>query len=159
MTEPTHHPTTEEGLAIIRTNTYWAAGVGIIPIPIIDFVGITIVNIKMLRELAAHYDVPFNEHLGKSILSGLFSGALGPGLAYGSVGSVLRAIPGIGQLFHTVAGPIMAGAVTYAVGKVFLVHFGTGGNLFNFDPEVFKDYFKQQLSEGVAVSEKAAAPA
>lgn len=159
MTEASHQATTADALKIVRNNTYWAAGVGIIPVPLIDFVGVSIVNIKMMRELAMHYDVPFNEHLGKSVITALLSGIVHPTLAYGTVGQALRSIPGVGQLFSMVAGPVMAGAVTYAVGKVFLVHFGTGGNLFNFDPEIFADYFKQQLADGVAVSEKAAATA
>lgn len=159
MTEIIETASTEEALTIVRHNTYWAAGVGIIPVPFIDFVGISIVNVKMLRELAMHYDVPFTDHLGKSVLTSLLSGVLGPTLAYGSIGVALRSIPGIGQLFNMVAGPVMAGAVTYAVGKVFTVHFGTGGNLFTFDPEVFKEYFTQQLADGVTVSESATATA
>lgn len=153
MTETNQNATTAEALTIVRHNTYWAAGVGIIPVPLIDFVGISVVNVKMMRELAMHYDVPFNEHLGKSLLASLISGVLGPTLAYGSIGVALRSIPGIGQLFNMVAGPVMAGAVTYAIGKVFMVHFGTGGNLFNFDPEVFKEYFTKQLAEGVQAAD------
>src|SRR5262245_58257183 len=43
---------------IITENALWAAGGGLIPIPMLDMVAIFAVEVKMLRELAALYEVP-----------------------------------------------------------------------------------------------------
>jgi hypothetical protein len=48
-----------EAHKIIRQNVLWAAGGGVIPIPLIDMVAITVVEVKMLKELAALYEIPF----------------------------------------------------------------------------------------------------
>jgi hypothetical protein len=44
--------------------------------------------------------------------------------------------------------PGVAGAATYAVGKVFIQHFESGGTLLNFNPDSVRDYYKQELQKG-----------
>lgn len=142
-------PSTEGANAIIRKNMVWSAGVGIIPVPVVDFVGITAVNVKMIRELAIHYGTPFSEHLGKTAVAGLLSGAGTPALAMGSVGKLLKGIPIVGTALGVLTMPLLAGAVTWAVGQVFILHFGSGGTLASFDPEKFRDYFQNQIKKAV----------
>ena len=52
----------------------WASGGGLIPVPILDIIAITAVDVKMLRELSALYELPFREHQVKSILASLLAG-------------------------------------------------------------------------------------
>jgi hypothetical protein len=40
------------------------------------------------------------------------------------------------------------GASAWALGKVFIRHFESGGTLLNFDPEGAKEHFKEQFEEG-----------
>ncbi|ETR71321.1 MAG: hypothetical protein OMM_08199 [Candidatus Magnetoglobus multicellularis str. Araruama] len=62
--------------------------------------------------------------------------------------SLLKVIPVIGATTGAIALPVTAGAMTYAVGKVFSQHFATGGTLLNFDPEKVKDYYREMFQEG-----------
>ena len=48
--------------------------------------------------------------------------------------------------------PILAGATTYAVGKVFTQHFATGGTFLNFDPETVREYYYEMFKEGQDLS-------
>ena len=69
-------PETPEALhrrveSIVRRNVYWALGVGIVPFPLVDFVGITAVELKMVKELADAYQVKFSENTAKSIITSL----------------------------------------------------------------------------------------
>jgi len=48
--------------------------------------------------------------------------------------------------------PITAGAVTYAVGKVFHQHFASGGTFLSFDPDKVRDYYAEMLREGKTVA-------
>jgi len=41
--------------------------------------------------------------------------------------------------------PIVAGAATYAIGKVFVRHFASGGTFLTFNPEKVKDYYLPDL--------------
>ena len=143
---------TEAGASKI-TNRYvlWSMGAGLVPIPIIDFAAIVAVQLKMLSELAKYYGVDFSEERGKSIVSSLLGGMTTGTLANGSVGSLLKSIPGAGTLFGMVAMPLSAGATTYAVGKVFTQHFASGGTFLNFNPDEVRDYFEEKVKEGKEV--------
>ena len=50
--------------------------------------------------------------------------------------------------------PALAGASTYAVGKVFVQHFESGGTFLNFDPEDVRDYYAEQFEKGKAAAAK-----
>ena len=141
-------PSTEGAEKIVKTNVYWAAGLGIIPIPLLDFATTTFINVKMLRELATYYGVEFRHGLAKSGITALLSGAASPLLSFGAVGPLVKLIPVVGQALGAIASPAVAGALTFAVGKVFTLHFATGGSLLDFDPEKFRDYFQTQIAEG-----------
>jgi hypothetical protein len=43
---------------------------------------------------------------------------------------------------------VFAGAVTYAIGKVFEQHFESGGTFLDFKAEQYKTYFAQMYQEG-----------
>jgi uncharacterized protein (DUF697 family) len=159
-TEPTAEQIrdrTESAHAIIKRYTLWAMGFGIIPVPILDIAAITGVQLKMMAALAEHYHQEFSHSWGKSILGSLVGGIGATGLAYGTFGALVKAIPGIGTLFGMVAVPVMAGATTYAVGKVFQMHFASGGTMLTFDVEKMRAYYEQHLRDGVRVAESARA--
>ena len=48
---------------------------------------------------------------------------------------------------------ILAGATTYAVGKVFIQHFESGGTFLNFNPDSVKEYYETMFKEGQSVAE------
>ena len=147
----------EQAKAIIKRQTYWAIGLGIIPFPLIDVAAVTAAQLKMIASLANLYGQEFSQSWGKSVLGALVGGVGAAGLAHGSFGSMVKAIPGVGLLFGLVAMPTMSGATTYAVGKVFHLHFSSGGTMLNFDVEKMRRYYEQQLQEGVKVAENATA--
>src|SRR5262245_37285966 len=62
------------GEAIIQRNVLWAVGAGIIPVPIVDFVAVTGVQLKMVKELSDVYEVPFKSHIVKKLVYTLLSG-------------------------------------------------------------------------------------
>jgi uncharacterized protein (DUF697 family) len=59
--------------------------------------------------------------------------------------SFVKVIPGLGQLTGSAAMAINGGAIVYALGRVMVRHFESGGNLLNFDAEKAKAYFRQQV--------------
>jgi uncharacterized protein (DUF697 family) len=148
--------TKEKGERIIRNHMLTAMGVGLIPFPVIDMVGITGVQLNMLRRLSNTYEVPFTEHKVKNILMSLIGGGSILPLG-GTLMSLAKFIPIAGQAIGAVSMPITAGAVTYAVGKVFHQHFASGGTFLTFDPDKVREYYKQMLEEGKAVAAKAKA--
>jgi uncharacterized protein (DUF697 family) len=64
-------------------------------------------------------------------------------------------IPVVGSVLGLVTTPMVASASTYALGKIFIQHFESGGTFLDFDPSKVKTHFSQQFEKGkTIVSEK-----
>jgi len=136
---------------ILRNHVLASMGVGLIPIPLVDIVALTGVQLNLLRKLAKKYNVPFSKDKVKNLLASLLGSGMSVPLAT-TLASLVKAVPIIGQTTGALAMPITAGAVTYAIGKVFNQHFASGGTFLNFDPEEVKEYYSQMLKEGEQVA-------
>ena len=113
----------------------------------LDIAGIAGVQIKMLMELSKLYGIKFAENRVKSILAALIGSAGAGSMATGAVASLIKVVPVVGTIGGVLALPIVAGASTYAVGKVFVQHFESGGTFLDFDPARTKQYFAEQFKE------------
>lgn len=142
-------PSTDGANRIVHRWALWSAGLGLVPIPLLEFATTTAFSLRMLRELSHYYGVDFRGDLGKSTITSLLAGAAAPGTTIGLV-SLVRFVPVLGAPLALVSGPVVAGSLTYAVGRMFTAHFGSGGTLFDFDPERFRDYFHEQIEAGKA---------
>ena len=60
-----------EAMSIVHRNMLWSGGVGVLPFPLFDLAAITGVQVKLVKELADFYGIPFRQDLAKSIVVGL----------------------------------------------------------------------------------------
>ena len=140
-------PTEEVADAIIRKRVYGAIGIGFIPVPLVDFLGLTALQIEMIHTLAKAHGVEFKKERVKSIISSL-CGSLLTTASVPLAASLLKSIPVIGTTAGAATISIMGGSTTYALGWVFDRHFRKGGCLIDFDAEEAKTYFKEKVEEG-----------
>ncbi len=133
--------------AALRNHVLGALGVGLIPIPVVDIVALTGIQLNLLRKLAAEYDVPFSEDIVRNILGSLIGGSI-PVLLSRTFFSLVKGIPLIGHAAGALTMPILAGATTYAVGKVFIQHFASGGTFLTFDPDKVREFYNEMYKEG-----------
>ncbi len=133
--------------SIVKNHMITSMGLGLVPIPLFDVSALTTVQMNMLRSLSAHYGVPVRDQDLKSMLLSLAGGAM-PVLAIVGLSSFAKVIPGIGTLAGSASLSILAGAVTYAVGQTFILHFEAGGTLENFDPKQAQAFFRRELAMG-----------
>lgn len=132
---------------IVRRNVYWALGAGLVPIPVVDFVALTAVQVKMLKQLSDHYQVEFFDDKAKKIVSALLASTGSLALA-GMVGrSLFKLVPVVGQLFGVVGVPLFAGALTQATGNLFVMHYETGGTLLDFNVEQMRAHFQREFEQ------------
>ena len=137
-----------EAEQIVNSYIPWSMGAGLVPVPIADVAALTGVQVKMLADLSKHYGVEFSENRGKSIVFSLL-GSLGTtSLAFGTVGSLVKGIPGLGTWLGAATLPVFGAAVTFATGKVFIQHFESGGTFLNFDGLKAKELFAETFEEG-----------
>ncbi len=135
----------------IRNHVIGSLGVGLIPMPVLDLVALTGIQLNMLRKLSKKFDVPFSKDKAKNLLGALIGGGL-PVTFTPLIASLVKSIPIIGQASGAIAMPALAGATTYAVGKVFTQHFASGGTFLNFNPDEVKEYYEQMFKEGQKVA-------
>ncbi len=132
---------------LIRNYTMYSIGVGLVPIPIADFVGLTALQLNMLRKLSHMYDVPFLKDKGKKLIAALLGGGI-PVSMSATTASLLKFVPIIGHTIASLSISVLGGASTYAIGKVFVQHFESGGTFLDFDPMEVKEYFAKEFKEG-----------
>jgi uncharacterized protein (DUF697 family) len=133
--------------AIVKRYAAYSAVGGLMPGPLLDMAAVTVLELKMLSEMAKVYGVPFSHDRGKAILSALLGGTGAAGFAYGFGGRLLAAVPLVGPAIMLMSGPLFGYAATWAVGRVFIQHFASGGTLLDFNPEEVRSYFRQQFDE------------
>ncbi|MEO5346705.1 MAG: DUF697 domain-containing protein [Magnetococcus sp. YQC-9] len=142
----------KEAQNMTKNYMFASLGTGLVPVPTVD-VGILIgIQSRLLYKLAKLYDLKFTEEIGKKLLMSLMGGTLpvagGMGLA-----SMLKAFPGVGSWIGMTSMAVFGAAATYAVGRVFIQHFESGGNFFNFDPAKTRAYFREEFEAGKKVAE------
>lgn len=133
---------------IIKDHILWSIGAGLVPLPVLDIVAVTAVQLDMLRQLASLYGVPFTESEGKAWVTAL------AGNMVARIGAnALKLIPGVGTLLGGVSMSILAGASTYAMGQVATTHFDRGGTFEDIDMTSARRTYEQELERGKRVAE------
>lgn len=127
--------------------------VGVIPMPIVDLAVLTGVQLKMLHSLSEMYEIEFSKNMGKSLIAALLGGLV-PVSTATTTASLTKFIPVIGQTTGIVTMVLLGGASTYAIGKVFIQHFESGGTFLDFDPESVRAYFAEEFKKGQEIVSK-----
>jgi uncharacterized protein (DUF697 family) len=135
---------------IIENNVAFAIGAGLVPIPFLDFGALIAIQLRMVQNLAAEYGIEADQRKIRHLILPLLKSPGMPSLAIGGLGSLLKAIPFFG-IFGTGATTILTGALTYATGRVFALHFEKGGNLSDFDLPAQRKIFVREYNSGKKV--------
>jgi uncharacterized protein (DUF697 family) len=141
----------QDSEATIRKYMYWSMGAGLIPIPALDVAAVMAIQVNMVAALAEEHRQEFSREIGRAFVAALVCGSLPTALA-SPFARLIKTIPLIGQTAGVLAMPALAGASTYAVGKVFVQHFESGGTFRDFDPEAARARYAGHLGQPGAVA-------
>ena len=131
----------------VKKYTLGSMAIAAVPLPLVDLAAVTGLQVKMVHSIANQYEVPFSQNLVKSLIAALTGGALSATTAI-PIASLVKAVPLVGQVAGFIGGAVMFGATSYAIGKIFIEHFESGGTFLNFDPEQMKAHFLKLFEEG-----------
>jgi uncharacterized protein (DUF697 family) len=138
----------EQALATVKNYMWWAGGAGLIPVPLVDWAAVSGVQLKMLASISEIYGVPYRDNTGKAVVASLGGFIVPHALAFGWLGSLIKGIPVVGVLAGAPVMGLFSAASAWALGKVFIQHFESGGTFLNFDPEKVKTYYQEQFAVG-----------
>jgi uncharacterized protein (DUF697 family)/cell wall-associated NlpC family hydrolase len=138
-----------EANSIVKKYVYFSFGTSFLPLPLLDTTLLVALNLKMIHSLSKIYNVPYNRNLGKSIVLSLLGGINAFSVSALTIRGLLKIVPGAGYLsgLTFISVSAITSSTTYAIGKVFISHFESGGNLLNLRPEKFKDFVNEKVEE------------
>ncbi len=132
---------------IVNKYMLGAMGAGLVPIPLVDMIALAGIQLKLVHHLAKLYGIEFSEHAGKSALASLLGGSI-PLSFSSNLARFLKSVPFYGQAAGMISMSFLGSVSTYAVGKVFIQHFESGGTFLTFDPHKVSDHYARQLDKG-----------
>lgn len=136
--------------SIVNKYALGAAGIGLIPFPVVDMVTLSGAQIKMIHDISHIYGftIEGKQHL-LSIVGALTASVGIPTLIMSTLASTLKGIPGVGTAISYTAAPATFGALTFAIGKVFIEHFESGGTYLDLDPARMRDAMKSYYQDAL----------
>ena len=110
-----------------RHRTYAAVG-GLVPVPVANIASVTAINLRMVQQLSALYQVPFQRDRARAAIVSLIGGAAPSGFGLATSSALMWIIPG-GMFVGLGVSALSAGALTKAIGQVFAESFENGAQL------------------------------
>ena len=107
---------------IVNRHRNYAALGGLVPLPVANIASVAAVNLRMVQQLSALYGVPFQRDRTRALIVGLIGGAVPTGVGTATSTTMMLVMPG-GLLLGLGAAAITAGALTRAIGMVFVESF------------------------------------
>ena len=136
--------------SLIRSHMIWSMGAGVIPVPMVDFLAVSAIQMDMVKQLSALYGIEFNKSKGKAVITALTSTSL----AKMGASRMIKMVPVIGSVLGAVTMSVLSGASTYAIGEVFKKHFETGSTFLDFDADRLKKQYDEKFEKGKKEAEK-----
>ncbi|WP_440054272.1 YcjF family protein [Pseudoalteromonas sp. T1lg65] len=118
---------------VVDKYTKWSFGSGFIPVPAVDLVALTGIQMKMIGEIAKVYGQSYGENKLRGTVSALIGGSFPQTLGGAGLSSFLKSVPILGTLSAIAFMPVVSAASTHAIGSTFIRHFENGGTLINLD--------------------------
>ncbi len=129
---------------IIRNHVLWAIGVSAVPIPFVDIVGVTAIQLDMLKQLSRLYKIDFDANKGKALITSLVGTSL-----VGSLAASGRVIGEYGRAVSWASTMLLQGALTYAIGELFLSGIEEGcKSILDLDLDKASEFFDGAVEKG-----------
>lgn len=140
--------TVDKAVKIVDLYSKIAAVVGLLPGNILNFAAILAVMVTMVWRIATTFGHRDGKNRIKGSIMALIGAVIPTSIGHGIAAAVI-AIPALiaGSVLYFLVTPVLAYALTKAVGNTFVMHFESGGTLLNFDPKGFQEYFLKEFQE------------
>ena len=140
--------TVDKAVKTVELYSKIAAVVGLLPGNILNFAAILAVMVTMVWRIATTFGHREGHNRIKGSIMALIGAIIPTSIGHGIAAAVI-AIPAViaGSVLYFLVTPVLAYALTKAVGNTFVMHFESGGTLLNFDPKGFQEYFVKEFQE------------
>lgn len=137
----------DETERLIKRQSLVALAVGAVPLPWLDLAVLASLQLDLVRRLAERYGVAFSDQADKSAVAALLGGTFPVSVSI-NLASLVKGMPIVGSVLGGASVAVIGAASTYAIGRVFVQHFESGGTMLTFDPEKVRAYYAEQTARG-----------
>ena len=132
----------------IKNHVIAAMGIGFVPSFLVEVIGVTGIEVKMIRDLAEiyHFPVPTKLVAYKVLVS--LIGSIAPFFVAAKLHSAVKTVPIFGHATYLAVLSVTNGAAVFAVGKIFQRHYESGGTFLSSDNSELRKYFRKSYDEG-----------
>jgi len=116
----------KRALKIVNNYTLLSGGVGLIPNPFFYQVAVGGLLGKMLYDLGELYGTSLTKQKNKAIIASVLGGAHSEWITVYLGDNIEKILPGMSVISNTIARPVVAAGITYAIGRLFVKHFDSG---------------------------------
>lgn len=143
--------------AIIKEEAYWAFGVGLVPIAVVDVALLTAVEVRTIRRIGEVYGRSFSEAYAKNLAASLLTGVGATALGAGVVAGLFRYISPLAFVGSLLSVSLTALPMHFAIGSWLADSLETDPDG---DPLVdrFKDYWRAARSKSSTEAQEVSAP-
>ena len=117
--------------AIVERYANFSALGGVIPVPLINVAGVTVIILRMVKKLCQLYGVPYEQGRARALVVGVAGGAVPTTASAVTTSTLVYFIPGVNLLGLAVSS-VTASVCARAIGRRFVEHFETGASLMDF---------------------------
>ncbi len=136
----------DEAAKKIAGATRWSVAASLIPLPYVDLAALASVQASLVIDLGKLYDQTVTKRAATALISVLL-GTLVPASASQAVaGALAKFLPGYGSAIGALSMAAFGTAATYAVGKVLVRHFESGGTFANFSVDAIREDLKKEFA-------------
>ena len=140
-------PHREAAERLIKRYAYWTAGVGLVPLPLLDMAALAGLQLAMLSDLAKLYGVGFSPWRARAIITAIAGGVVPVSAASGLLGTLARMVPIVGTAAGVLTLPALASGSTVALGKICALHFALGRDIFSLDPRALAQRVRKEMGK------------
>jgi len=114
-------------LTIVNRYTLLSGGLGIV-VPSSFFYQVAVGGLisKMLYDLSALFGTKLTKQKNKAMIAAVLGGAHSEWVSVYLGDNLEKISPGMSIIGNTIARPVVAAGITYAIGRLFIQHFATG---------------------------------
>ena len=135
-----------EAATKIAGATRWSVAASLIPLPYVYLAALASVQASLVVDLGKLYDQPVTKRAATALISVLL-GTLVPASASQAVaGALAKFVPGYGSAIGALSMAAFGTAATYAVGKVLVRHFESGGTFSSFSADAIREDLKKEFA-------------
>lgn len=131
---------------VISTAVKWSAAAAIVPVPVVDLLALTAVQVRMVRDIAKIYGVDWESETLKGVISALLGTLSSAAISGSLLGSAIKVVPVGGTIMGSVGLAAFSSAATFAIGKIFVRHFEKGGTVSSFSAEAVEADLKKEFA-------------